>query len=469
MPILDLQRRLAEVGRIRLGHVVESRSGKKYPEALEAFRLTSRDRDRIAEAAKLYGGTMTKWDQSGIPQWEVYTEADRFPVFVPPSAMAFSQNYELWAGGGCKRRCDGTTEFIGEQPCLCDPANRQCEPHTRLSVIMKDLKGLGVWRLDTTGWYAALEIKGQVETLEFFAGMGKPLPAILRLDRRQIKREGEPVKKFVVPVLDVDITPGELLMGTVAVEPPKAAITAVPDTAGRSASIAEQVAASEQLPSRRRATPIKATGITPRTAAQRGPMPDAQYNGGSSGEPLPQTEEQGYDAIEAAREATEMTQDPPRMVTHGQLTALGTILGKRGYNDRSPEGVRLRLDYCMGLVRQLMPDNPYKDRTINSSKEFTFDEASTLINHFKREDEKANQPAQQPDPQPEPACEENPAQPVDEESGNANDLTAGLDPEAETDEEYWERMEQEQANREASRLNATDTGEGPDPNQMSLL
>jgi hypothetical protein len=449
MPILDLQRRLAEVGRIRLGHVVESRSGKKYPEALEAFRLTSRDRERIAEAAKLYGGTMTKWDKSpsGIPEWEVYTDADRFPVFVPPSVMAFSQNYELWAGGGCKRRCDGTTEFIGEQPCLCDPANRQCEPHTRLSVIMKDLRGLGVWRLDTTGWYAALEIKGQVETLEFFAGMGKPLPAILRLDRRQIKREGEPVKKFVVPVLDVDITPGELLMGTVAVAPAEQpALTPVPDSGIRRASIADQVAASEAIPSRRRAsTPaIKATGITPRTAAQRGDPVEEVSAGGH-----PQTEDEGYDAIEAAREAAMMTQDPPRMVTHGQLTALGTILSRRGYNDRSPEGVRARLDFCMNLVRRLMPGWPYKDRVINSSKEFTFDEAHALINHFKREDEEANKAAQQQetaDSTSEQGCAEPGEEPVDDG-----------EPDEGSDERYYERME-----REAE-------GPQPDPNQMSLL
>jgi hypothetical protein len=451
MPILDLQRRLAEVGRIRLGRQVESpRSGKKHPAALDTFRLTSTDKARVEEAAKLYGGTVTKWDESptGIPQWEVITKADRLPVIVPPSVMAFSQNYELWSGGGCQRRCDGITEFIGEQPCLCIPENRQCEPHTRLSVMLRDLKGLGVWRVDTTGYYAALEIKGQVETLEFFAGQGKPLPAILRLDQRVIKRPDEGTKRFVVPVLDVDISPGELLMGTVAVVPAaeRPALTPVPDSGIRRASIVEQMAASDALqPSRRRPTTpeIKATGIAPRTAAQRG-EPEEVSTGGHR-----QTEDEAYDAIEAAREAAMMTPDPPRMVTHGQLTALGTILSRRGYNDRSPEGVRARLDFCMNLVRRLMPGWPYKDRVINSSKEFTFDEAHALINYFKREDEEANKAAQQQEPADttsEQGCEQPGDEPVDDG-----------EPDEGSDERYYERMEREAEGRE------------PDPDQMSLL
>ena len=270
MPILQLQRRLAEIGRIRLGQQVQSRGGKKHPAALDTFRLTSTDRDRIVEAADLYGGTPTRWDgsPSGRAQWEVITKADKLPVVVPPSAMAFSQSYELWSAGGCQRRCDGVTERIGEQPCLCDPDERLCEIHTRLSVMLRDMRGLGVWRVDTQGFYAAVEIQGAVEIIELAAGRGQMLPATLRLDHREIKRPDDPVKRFVVPVLDIDVSPAQLLMGTIAVtEPKQAALTPVPAGDGP-ASIADQVAAAEDLPSRRRSEPIKGTGIAPRTALQ---------------------------------------------------------------------------------------------------------------------------------------------------------------------------------------------------------
>ena len=270
--IIDLQRRLAQIGRIRLGRQVETKRGGKRPAALDTFRLTSHDRDRIVEAANLYGGTVTKWDESpsGIPQWEVITKADKLPVVVPPSAMALSQHYELWSGGGCQRRCDGVTELISEEPCKCDPENRQCEIHTRLSLMLRDLSGLGVWRVDTQGFYAAVELQGAVEVIELAAGKGQMLPATLRLDQRVIKREGEGTKRFVVPVLDIEVSPAQLLMGTVAVEPssPQKALTPVPAAEEKPASIADQVSAAEEIPSRRRAKAIPSTGLAPRTAAQ---------------------------------------------------------------------------------------------------------------------------------------------------------------------------------------------------------
>jgi hypothetical protein len=417
MPIIELQRRLAEVGRIRLGRQVESRSGKKHPAALDTFRLTSRDRPRIEEAAKLYGGTVTKWDSpSGIPEWEVITQADRLPVIVPPSAMAFSQNYELWSGGGCHRRCDGVREQISEQPCLCDPENRQCEIHTRLSVMLRDCKW-GVWRVDTTGYYAAIEIGGSVEVIKLAVGLGHMLPATLRLDQRTIKRPEEGTKRFVVPVLDPDGTPGQLLTGTIGAAEPAAppALTPVPDSGARPASIADQVAASQNIPSRRRATPIPATGIAPRTAAQAGGV-------STTGHPPPDDDERRYeDQMDRAREAQEQaaaTQDPPRMVTHSQLTKLGILLAGRGYTNRTDDGKTVMLGFCMNLVRTLMPENPWRNRTITTRKQLTFDEAHTLINHLETEERsqppstadeaESNDDPQQPqqDPQDDPQRDE---------------------------------------------------------------
>lgn len=396
MAILALQRRLAEVGRIRLGKQVETRGGKKRPAALDTFRLTSADRARIDEAAKLYGGTVTKWEApSGIPNWEVVTQADKLPVVVPPSAMAFSQHYELWSAGGCQRRCDGVTETLSEQagvPCLCDPDSRQCDIHTRLSVMLRDLTGLGVWRVDTTGYYAALELQGAVEVIGLAAGRGQMLPATLRLDQRSIKREGEGVKKFAVPVLDVDISPAQLMMGTVAVNPgasTRAALTPVPEGDVRPASIAEQVGAAEKIPSRRRATAIPATNIRPRTAQQA-------RTAGVTSPPATTREAQGsVDRSDEARElaaqdALEQTQDQPRMVTDGQLTKLGVLLTNRGF-DRSAEGRAARLDFCEAAIRQLMPDSPYAGRHITTSKALTFIEAHKLIELLEDDETKGEQ------------------------------------------------------------------------------
>ncbi|MGH9252601.1 MAG: hypothetical protein ACRD0W_24255 [Acidimicrobiales bacterium] len=256
--------------------------GKTRPAKLDTFRLTSADRVRIGHAATLYGGEPRQWQAPAGPQWEVITTTDALGVIVPPSDMAFSQHYELWSAGGCQRRCDGQAEQITQGPCLCDPENRECDIHTRLSVMLRDLPGLGVWRIDTSGYYAAVELQGAVEVIQVAAGRGQMLPARLRLEQRSVKRPGDDGKpqtrRFAVPVLDVEVSPGQLLAGAaprpeVGPGDGAARLTPVPAAlpSGPAQSIAEQAAQVDEEPSgpprRNAAQPIAETGLRPRTAA----------------------------------------------------------------------------------------------------------------------------------------------------------------------------------------------------------
>ncbi len=275
MTILQLQRRLMEAGRIRIGQQVPTKSGKTRPEKLSTFRLTSRDKRRIEAAAQLYGGTPKPWQAPDGDQWEVITQRDALDVIVPPSEMCFSQSFELWSGGGCQRRCDGVTEQITDSPCLCDPDAPECKPHTRLSVMLADLSGLGVWRLDSTGWNSAFELAAAVEIIRTAGANGVLLPARLRLEQRRQVSGGE-TRRFAVPVLDVDITPAQLLGGVTPTRAlpaapasePASGVRAIP--AGSAASVREQLEAIETpKPRKSRAQPIPRTGIKPRTVAER--------------------------------------------------------------------------------------------------------------------------------------------------------------------------------------------------------
>jgi Recombination directionality factor-like len=226
MPIIDIQRRLTEVGRIRIGQKVPiGATGKTRPAKLESFRLTSPNKTLITAASNLYGGTVQPWDAPTGKQWEVITDTTTLPVIVPPTDLGFTQHYELWAQGGCLRRCDGQTATIPdngnltENDCLCDPGARECKPHTRLSVMLADLPGLGLWRLDTQGYYAATELLGATEILNTARHHGVMLPATLRLQQEIIKRPGQTTRRFNKPVLDVNVTPAEL---TAAAPPPRA-------------------------------------------------------------------------------------------------------------------------------------------------------------------------------------------------------------------------------------------------------
>lgn len=285
MRIVDLQRRLREVGRIRIGERVEGTNskGETYdrPAKIESFRLTSRDEKVIEAAAEKWGGFCQPWEGAPDgPQWEVFTATDQMPVVVPPGDMAFSQAYEQWSGGGCKVRCDGQWDHLGDKACHCDPEERECDIHSRLSVILPDLPGMGVWRLDTKSYYAAVELGGLVDLIASHSARGVMLPARLRLEQRSVKRPGSATKKFAVPVLDIDVHPlsltggraaGELASGGLALQSNLTPVPEITDGAG-APSIAEQVSQIDEDQAKagrvNAAQPIPSTGIKPRTAVE---------------------------------------------------------------------------------------------------------------------------------------------------------------------------------------------------------
>jgi hypothetical protein len=213
-PLIDLQRRMTEVGRLRMGHQVAHGQSRR-PAKLEHWRITSRDRSRLDAIAALYGGTVEPWaERDG--EFEVYTTVDELPILILPG-QTLSQWWELWSGGGCVRRCDGAREMLSEQPCICESERgaRKCKPTTRLSVMLPDVPGLGVYRLESHGYYAAVELSGTAAMLEAATVRGQLLPARLRIDQRR-KTEGGKTTRFAVPVIDIDITARQALGESIA-------------------------------------------------------------------------------------------------------------------------------------------------------------------------------------------------------------------------------------------------------------
>lgn len=367
--IIDLQRRLAEIGRIRIGQQVATGNGRSRPAKLATFRLTSADRVRIDHAAALYGGQPQQWQAPAGPQWELITKTADLDVIVPPSDMAFSQHYELWSKGGCQRRCDGRLEAITEGPCLCDPAARECDIHTRLSVLLRDLPGLGVWRIDTSGYYAAVELQGAVEVIQLAAGRGEMLPARLRLEQRQVKRtvDGKAqTRNFAVPVLDIEVSPGQLMAS------PRAQITA-----GESTPQVDGAARLTPVPAELPSGPVRT--VAEQAAQVEGDPPPRRR---SSAQPLPETGLRPRTAAEAAA-------DEPAIegIRPAQVKKLGVLMREAGITARQDA-----LDYVMSVI----------GRDVASRNELTKDEASRVIDALERlaqTDDGAAAPAAVP-PQP---------------------------------------------------------------------
>lgn len=210
MPIIDMQRRFAEVGRIRAG----MKTAKGHPTRLETWRLTSANRGALDAAASQYGGTVEEWNGAPTPgQYELVTNTASLDVIVPPLGEPYTLWYEEWSGGGAVARCDGKRNHITDEPCSCTDENRRCKPTIRVSLMLPALPGLGVWRFESHGWYAATELPITLDLLANAGALGTYLRGHLRLEERRRVAGGQ-TKRFLVPVLDLDYSVGEIAAAT---------------------------------------------------------------------------------------------------------------------------------------------------------------------------------------------------------------------------------------------------------------
>lgn len=219
--ILTLQKRARSLGRIRMGQVVPTRNGKTRPEKLDRFRLTSPSKPLLEKVAELYGGEVREWTPQGggAQQWEVITTSTRLPIMVPPQPV--SQYLETWAGGICTHRCDGQTDLLTGEPCDVESDQHlEAKPTTRLNVVLRDVEGIGVWRLESKGWNAATELP---DAAEFLAQAGGYVNGWLGLEERTSRAviDGKPeTRRFMVPIIEIDVTPAQLMAGLGRVQAP---------------------------------------------------------------------------------------------------------------------------------------------------------------------------------------------------------------------------------------------------------
>lgn len=296
MPILDLQQRIRQLGEIRIGHVVDTgrisrKTGKaiKRPAKLNRFRLTSPSKEILTEVAALYGGEVRPWTPAngGPSEFEVYTTVNRLPVLVPPRG-AMSQWYEQWQGSKCVRRCDGRMEQKTERACPCDPVDRECKPTTRINVMLRDVPALGQWLLISHGYYAALELPGAAEVLAMARGY---VDGTLGMEERVVMRDEGPAR-FMVPTLDVSVTPAALMSGQgtavqavtapgrVAIasgRPDYAELARVATTADEVGALWRQASAAGHLDDDLAAA-LKMRGEQLRAAEVEEPEPDGEYD-----------------------------------------------------------------------------------------------------------------------------------------------------------------------------------------------
>lgn len=217
--LLNIQRRAAEHGRLRTGYTQGNR-----PMRSATWVITSHSEEHVRTAAKLWGGEVEQWKplNSTIEQWRVITKAPAIEALITPGDP-LNQYNEMWSAGGCQRRCDGVTELLSRKPCLClarfgEDWHQQrkgtvCSATSRLNVMLPDLSGMGMWRAETHSFYAASEWGGMVDMVLAGTKGDGFMPVTLRIEPRQVVRDGQ-TKKFPVVVVELrGVTPRQALAG----------------------------------------------------------------------------------------------------------------------------------------------------------------------------------------------------------------------------------------------------------------
>lgn len=236
----NIQARAAEHGRLRTGYT----QGKR-PMRSATWVVTSHSEEHVRTAAELWGGEVEQWSplNSTITQWRVITKASSIEALITPGDP-LNQYNEMWSAGGCQRRCDGETELLTRKPCLCaarfgedwhqQKKGTVCSTTSRLNVMLPDLSGMGMWRAETHSFYAAQEWGGMVDMVLAGTRGDGFVPVTLRIEPRQVVREGQ-TKKFPVVVVELrGVTPRQALAG-----PMNAATALDPGSAGRAVAAIE--------------------------------------------------------------------------------------------------------------------------------------------------------------------------------------------------------------------------------------
>lgn len=251
-PMLDVQKRHAEVFRIRLGE----RDAKGYPVKLtDAMRVTSPNRNVVQAFVDVFGGEVRPWDNNGKPEFEAKLPTTELPIMVLPG-QSISQWWEKYKKSVCERRCDGVTDTISKGPCVCptDITERvadksACNPMTRVNVVCPDVAVVGAGSLVTHGMVAAETLPQSIAVAEAALSRGLMVPAVLRV----VEHKGK--THYIVPQIEIvgisltQLTTGETPTPAITVKAPAVpAATAAKAIAPAPAAAAPRAARTQTRP-----------------------------------------------------------------------------------------------------------------------------------------------------------------------------------------------------------------------------
>lgn len=182
------------VGRIRAGFM-----DGRNPRSLEKWRVTTDDPDVAEAISTQYGGTAQEWDNEREPV-EVFTDAASFDVTLEPGAIR--TGFAFFGRNSLIRKCDGQTQTWGDEqgkPCPCATLTLEerkekgkqgvsCQPDISVSLRLRDLPNLGLFRFQSGSWVLLKDI-GKAE--EIMLRAEAPRNATISLEKVVMKNGRE--------------------------------------------------------------------------------------------------------------------------------------------------------------------------------------------------------------------------------------------------------------------------------------
>lgn len=212
--------RLPRVGKLRLGIKKQSSKGNsmvEYPSAVDYF-VVNEDAATSRQAAESFH--------------EVYGDQPRELEVTLPAANLGDVLEGAWrsygTGGLLKRRCEGPGGNCVVRakdgggwvpgPCACqaeglDPADKRnhCQERFTLTVMLMQVKGVGVWQVDTGSRMAAEGLASSLRMIESFRGHLQGAHASLRVVPRQVSPGGVAKTVWILELGSNDLTPAQAL------------------------------------------------------------------------------------------------------------------------------------------------------------------------------------------------------------------------------------------------------------------
>ena len=234
-------RRLPRIGKIHLGVKGMSSNGKEYPKAVDYFEVHedgSTSRETVAAFREVYGEKPDALD--------IVFPTDDDILFADANYKAYGSTFGLICkGDGEVATARWDAQANGPRPAGIDAgtwANRntqawsymdipchgaecpmqkatppQCKAVMNLQFLLPRVRGIGIWQVDTSSWWAIQNIRNNIDLIKTATG-GRIRGLELRL--RRVSREVTPpgATKKKVWVLDIynPLTLAELLSQTAA-------------------------------------------------------------------------------------------------------------------------------------------------------------------------------------------------------------------------------------------------------------